>query len=98
MGPEYIIPVPHLLRPLFAAPAAPYFHLRRGFLISWTRGTRMPSEGRGAPLQRRPARLGKGLQNLGAQADTSSRNRAGYSTAYNMQGKVTRITTCGARV
>jgi hypothetical protein len=45
-----------------------------------------------------PARLGKGLQNLGAQADTLSRNRAGYTTAYTMQGKATRITNYCARV
>jgi hypothetical protein len=39
------------LRPLFAAPAAPYFHLRRGFLLSCARGARLLSNERGAAVQ-----------------------------------------------
>src|SRR5215210_9392023 len=42
-----------LLRPLFAAPAAPYFHLRRGLLFSCTRGARLaPNRRRGDPMHR----------------------------------------------
>src|SRR5215208_6301337 len=39
------------LRPLFAAPAAPYFHLRWGLLFSCTRGARLPADEREAPVQ-----------------------------------------------
>src|SRR5215213_7142217 len=43
-------PVPASLRPLFAAPTAPYFHLRRGLLFSCTRGARLaPNRRRGDP-------------------------------------------------
>src|SRR5215208_2599921 len=44
-------PVPASLRPLFAAPTAPYFHLRRGLLFSCTRGARLtPNRRRGDPI------------------------------------------------
>src|SRR5215213_9243025 len=39
------------LRRLFTAPAAPYFHLRRGLLFSCTRDARLaPNERRGDPI------------------------------------------------
>src|SRR5215207_4038041 len=39
------------LRPLFAAPAAPYFHLRRGLLFSCARGARLlPNRWRGGSI------------------------------------------------
>jgi hypothetical protein len=38
------------LRPLFAAPAAPYFHLRRGLLFSCVRDARLLSNERCVPV------------------------------------------------
>src|SRR5215212_3382196 len=60
-----------LLRPLFTAPAAPYFHLRRGLLFSATRGAML------APNRRRgePTRLNKGA--IAITSPPSSRTDTG---------------------